>query len=213
MATLEQNEANLLDAEEMNWRLVAFPLLGVLAVVVLGFGYYYYQQAQRDEMEKTARAALVAAKTPEEMIKVAEQYPNADGATVALFSAADASFAKRDFEGAIAAYQRVVSGPASTPELRDSAQIGLGSVYEATNKADDAIKAYAIVGARGMASPFAPYAYFAASRIYEQRGDKENQRRMLTQAASLDPDSAFVKQAQMKLKEMQPPITLAVPAK
>jgi hypothetical protein len=54
------------------------------------------------------------------------------------------------------------------------------------------------------------------ARLYEQRGDKDNERQILTEAAGLDSDSAFVKQAQLKLKELttaaQPPLTVAPPA-
>jgi len=207
MATLDINEANLVDAEEINWRLIVWPVVAVLILVVGGFAFYYYQQNQREQTELAARTALLAAKTPEDMIKVADQFSNTDGATMALLSAADASFGKHDFASAISDYQRIISTAGTNPELRDAAQAGLGSAYEAASKPDDAIKAYIAVGDRGAASSYAPYAYFSAARIDEQRGDKEGQRQMLTKAASLDPESAFVKQAQMKLKEMQPPMT------
>ena len=67
-----------------------------------------------------------------------------------------------------------------------------------------------MVGDEGAKSPYAPFAYFTAARLYEERGDKDNMRKTLTEAASLDPDSIFVKQAQMKLKQItaaeQPPV-------
>jgi hypothetical protein len=54
------------------------------------------------------------------------------------------------------------------------------------------------------------------ARLYEERGDKDNEHKILTEAATLDSDSPFVKQAQLKLKEItaaaQPPITVPVPA-
>ena len=69
---------------------------------------------------------------------------------------------------------------------------------------------------RGAKSSYAPCAYFSAARLYEERGDKDNERKILTEAATLDPDSQFVKQAQLKLKEMtaaaQPPLTVQAPA-
>ena len=78
----------------------------------------------------SAREALVAAKTPDEMVKVADQFPQADQATLALLGAADASFAKRDFAGAIQAYQRVIQSSTSEPDLRDAAKVGLASAQE-----------------------------------------------------------------------------------
>jgi predicted negative regulator of RcsB-dependent stress response len=204
MATLASDDSNILDAETVNWRLVVYPILAALVIVVGGFAYYYYLQSQREILEGSARDAMVAAKTPEEYVKVADQFPHTTQATLALLSAADASFAKRDFAGAIQNYQRIIQDTTTDPELRDSAQLGLASALEANGKIDDAINTYLAVAQQGDKSPFAPYAYTAAARIYEGRGDKENERKILTAAASLDPDSKFVKQAQQQLKEMGP---------
>lgn len=216
MATLESDDSNILDAETVNWRLVVYPILAALIIVVGGFGYYYYLQNQREELEATARAALLQAKTPEELVKVADQYPHTDQATLALMGAADGSFAKRDYAAAIADYQRISQNLTTDPELRDSAQLGLASSLEASGKTDDAVSAYMEVARRGDKSPYAPYAYISAARLYEEKGDKDDERRILTEAASLDSASPFVKQAQFKLKEMaaaaQPPLNIAVPA-
>jgi predicted negative regulator of RcsB-dependent stress response len=204
MAILQSDEANILDAEEFNWRLIVYPVLAVLVILVGGFGYYYYLQSQREQLEANARTALVAAKTPEELVKVADQFPGADQGTLALLSAADASFGKRDYATAIQDYQRIIQAEATDPELRDAAQLGLASAQEASNKIDDAISAYLAVAQHGAKSPFAPYAYSAVARLYDDRGEKDKERDILTQAASLDPDSPFVKQAQFKLKQLSP---------
>ena len=214
MATLESDEANILDAETVNWRLVVYPILAALIVVVGGLGYYYYLQNQREQLEATARAAVVQARTSEELLKVADQFPGATQATLALLSAADGSFAKRDYAAAIKDYQRVIQTATANAELRDSAQLGLASSLEASGKTDDAINAYLEVARRGARSPSAPFAYSAAARLYDERGDRDNERKVLTEAASLDPDSSFVKQAQIKLKELAAaanPITVPVP--
>jgi len=216
MATLATDESNILDAETLNWRLIVYPILAALVIVVGGLGYYYYQQTQREQLEASARAALVEAKTPQDMLKVADQFPQTDQGTIALLSAANASFAQKDYASTIADYQRVLQATAIDSGLRDSAQIGLASAQEAGGKGDDAINSYLVVAREGVKSPYAPYAYNAAAQIYEQRGDKQNEQKILTEAASLDPDSPFVKQAQEKLKEFeaatQPPITAPVPA-
>jgi len=212
MATLESDESNIFDQETINWRLVVYPILLVVVVIVGGLVYYYYQQSQRDALEAAAREALVAAKTPEDFIKVADQFPGADQGTLALLGAADASFAKRDFAGAIHSYQRVLQNSAGDPELRDGAKIGLASAQEANGKVDDAINTYLEVAREGAKSPYAPYAYNSAALLYDQRGDKYNERKVLTEAVTLDPDSAFVKQAQAKLKELtSTPITVPLP--
>jgi predicted negative regulator of RcsB-dependent stress response len=205
MAILQTDEANIIDAENFNWRLVVYPLLAILIIGVLGLSYYLYQQNAREEMEASARAALIEAKTPADLAKVADQFPGSDQATLALLSAATDSFSKHDYATAIQDYQRVLQSASTSPSLIDSAQLGLASAQDASGKPDDAITAYQVVAQRGDKSPFAPYAYNAIANIYEQRGDKDNERKTLTEIASLDPDSSFVKQAQYKLKQLAPP--------
>jgi predicted negative regulator of RcsB-dependent stress response len=216
MATLESGDSNILDAETINWRLIIYPILAALVVAVGGLGYYYYLQNQREQLEASARDALVQTKTPEELVKVADQFPRTDQATLALLSAADSSFAKQDYTAAIHDYQRIVQTVTTDPDLRDSAQLGLASSFEANGKIDDAINTYMEVARRGAKSPYAPFSYNAVANLYEERGDKNNEREVLTEAATLDPDSVFVKQAQSKLKQLtaaaQPPQTNIVPA-
>jgi predicted negative regulator of RcsB-dependent stress response len=211
MATLESDESNIFDAETFNWQLVLLPVLGVLVVIAGVIGYFYHQQTVRTDLETNARAALVDAKTPEDMVKVADQFPGADQATLALLSAADASFAKRDFPTAITTYQRVIASSTADAELRDSAQLGLASAQEANGKDDDAIATYLLVAREGAGSAYSNYAYDSVAMLYDRKGDKANEQKILTEAAGLDPDSFFVKKAQEKLKELTvPPITVPV---
>ena len=160
--------------------MVVYPILAAAVIVVGGFGYYYYQLTQRENLETTAHAALFDAKTPAEWLKVADQYPTSDQATLALLSAAEYSFDKRDYTSAIADYQRVLQSTSTSASLRDPAQLGLASAQEASGKVDDAINSYLEVARRGAKSPFAPYAYSTVARLYEERKDKDNQRRILT---------------------------------
>jgi len=211
MATLESNEANILDAETINWRLIAYPVLAIVILVGGGLSYYYYQQVQRETVENQARAVLMDAKTPEAMIKVADQFPGTTHATLALLGAAQASFGKQDYAAATGDYQRIIGTVGTDAVLHDSAQIGLASALEASGKADDAVNAYLQVARSGDKTSYAPYAYTAAARIYEQKGDKDNERKILSEATSLDPDSQFVKQAQAQLKELNPPASMTVP--
>lgn len=204
MATLESDDSNIFDAETGNWRLVVYPVLLAVILVLGGVGYYYYQQAQREILEGKAREAVMAAKTPEELIKAADDFPGTTQATLALLSAASQSFEKKDYDAAIKDYQRIIGTVSTDAILRDSAQLGLGSSLEASGKSktEDVIAAFMVVAERGDTSPYAPYAYHAVATIYDQKGDKENERKILMQAASLGGDSPFVKEAQSKLKEL-----------
>lgn len=202
MATQAFGDSNLIDAETVNWRLIVYPVLAAIVLIMGGFIYYYYLQNQREQLEIQAREALVQATTPEAMVQVADQFPHTDQATLALLSAANASFAKKDFDAAIRDYQRIIGTADANAVLRDSAQMGVGSTLEASGKADDAIKAYLTVAQRGSATPYAPAAYNAIAQIYQQRGDKTNEQNTLVAEAALDPDSPFVQQAQFRLKAL-----------
>src|ERR1700677_4255717 len=201
MSTLQTDEPNILDAETINWRLIVYPILVALIIFAGGASYYYYQQTQRDQSEATARAALVLAKTPADMAKVADQYPGTDQAVLGLLAAGNDSYTKRDFASAITYFQRVLGIADVNADLHTSAQLGLASSLEATGKTDDAITAYLAVAQLGDKSPFAPYAYTTVAAIYHQRGDKAKEQQTLTDESSLDPDSEFVKQAQLQLKQ------------
>jgi predicted negative regulator of RcsB-dependent stress response len=202
MATLGSDDSNILDAETTNWRLVIYPVVAAIILILGGFGYYYYLQSQQELRESQAREAIVQAKTPEELVKVADQFSGTHQATVALLSAANDSFNKKDYAAATKDYQRVISTVETDPDLRDSAQLGLASTLEASGKMDDAINAYLTLARRGKESAYAPFAYNAVVQIYEQRGDKENERTILLQIAGLGIDSPFVKQAEAKLKAL-----------
>ena len=209
MATLESDDANIVEATAVNWRLVVYPLVATIVLVLGGFGYYYCLQNQRDLREAQAHDAAFQAKTPEAFIQIADQFPDTNQGVLALLSAANLSFDKKDYASALKNYQRVISHPEANALQRDAAQLGVASTFEATDKADDAINAYLTVAHRGKDTPYSPYAYAAITKIYEQRGDKENQRKILLQLTSLNVDSPFVKEAQQSLKELSPEPALA----
>jgi len=202
MATLESGDRNIVDADAINWRLVVYPLLLVVVVLVGGFGAYYYHLNERETEETQARDALAQAKSPAEMAKVADQYPQTTQAAVALISAADASYTARDYAGAMKDYQRVASAKETPVELRDSAQIGLASSQVAAGKPDDAIHTYLEVAQKGVRSAFAPAAYYGVAQIYADRKDSANEKTILQRAVQLGGDSPFVKEAAAQLKAL-----------
>ena len=169
MAILQTQDANILDADSVNWRIVVYPVLAVIILILGGLGYYYYHQSERDDQELQARQAILQAKTPEALTQVADRFPGTNQASFALLAAADLSISKRDFAGAAKTYSRVANSTDADPLLRDSAGVGLAATLDMQNKLDDAASAYLTVARRGKKSPYAPYAYVAAARIYEQK--------------------------------------------
>jgi predicted negative regulator of RcsB-dependent stress response len=203
MAILESDERNIVEADAINWRMIVYPLLAVAVVVIGGFGIYYYQLDQREQAETQARTALAAAKTPEEMVKVADDFPHTTQAALALLTAADTQFTAKDYTEALKDYQRVTDLAETPAELRDSAQLGLGSVQQADGNSDEAIRSYLEVAHKGDQSPFAPAAYYQTARIYDDRKDKASEMRILQDAVRLGGDSIFVKQAASMLKSLE----------
>jgi len=213
MASLESDERNIIEGEEFNWRVVAYPIILVLVVALVALAVYHYQLQQRELNEEKAETALAAAKTPAEIVKAADENPGTVQADVGLMRAADLSFAAKDYDTAQKDYQRVIDSPKAPDELRDSARLGLASAQEAAGKGDDAIHTYMSVAEKGNASPFAPVAYHQVAAIYASRQDKAHEQQVLQQALRLGGDSPFVKDAAERLKTLSPDTTTnAAPA-
>jgi predicted negative regulator of RcsB-dependent stress response len=211
MATFNSDDANIIEGDSLNWRLVVYPMVAAIFLVLGGLIYYFYLQNQREELEATARNALLQAQTPEALAAVADKFPTTAQATLALLNAAGGSFDKKDYAAAGHDYQLIIDNPDAGALLRESAQMGLASTLESSGRADDAIKAYLTVARRGSNSPFAPAAYHAVASIYRQRGDKNNEQEVLIEEAALDPDSNFVKEAHERIEEINASPVVAAP--
>jgi predicted negative regulator of RcsB-dependent stress response len=204
MAGTEFDERNIMEGDPVNWRMIVYPILAGLVVLVAGFGIYYYQLNQREQAEEQAATALGDAKTPEDMAKVADQYPGTVQSGVALMRAAALLFDQGSFDVALKDYQSVVGMEKAPPELRDSAQLGIAATQEAAKQPDAAVESYLAVARKGNRSPFAPVAYHQAAQIYADRKDTANETQVFQQAVQLGGDSPFVKAAADQLKALAP---------
>ena len=200
MATLESGDTNILEGDAINWRLIVYPLVAVLVLIVGGFSLYYYQQNQLEIQEGQARAAVVEANTPQALVAVADQFPKTTQATLALLQAGNQAVAKKDWATAQSAFQRAKDNTKSPSELNDAAQIGLAATLEGTGKLEEAIQGYLALAHEGKASAYTPFAYVAAAKLYGKKGDKPAERSTRIELAGLGGDSDFVRQAQAELK-------------
>ena len=205
MASLESDERNIIDGQELNWRVVAYPIIAVIIAVLVGLGIYHYQLDQQEQAEEKVSTALDAAKTPADIVKAADAYPDTVQASVGLMRAAALSSADKDYDSAQKDYQRVIDAKQAPDELRDSAQLGLAIGFLHGGEADDAIHSYMEVAQKGNRSPFAPVAYHQVAAIYASRQDKANEEKTLQLALRLGGDSPFVKEAADRLKILAPP--------
>ena len=204
MAGTEFDERNIIEGDPVNWRMIVYPLLAGLVVLLGGLGIYYYQLNQREQAEEQAAAALGAAKTADDMAKVADQYPHTVQAGVALMRAADLFYNQDQFDAALKDYQRVTGLKEAPPELRDSAQLGIAATQAAVGQGDAAIQSYLTVAHKGSRSPFSPAAFHQAAQIFADRQDKTSEAQVLQQAVQLGGDSPFVKDAADQLKALAP---------
>jgi predicted negative regulator of RcsB-dependent stress response len=203
-------DANIIEREALSWRLVAYPVIGIALVALVAFGIYSYHENALLEAEAQAQIAMSAAKTPEALNQVADQFPKTTQATLALLDAGNLSFTAKDYDAAAKSYQRIINSSDSDPQLADSARLGLASTDEAAGKPDDALTQYLTVAHRGTASPYAPFAYSAAAMIYHARNDRDHERETLTELAGLGGDSPFVHQAEMQLRAFDSAATAPV---
>jgi predicted negative regulator of RcsB-dependent stress response len=203
MASLESPDSNILDADAVNWRLVVYPILGVLILLVGGCGIYFYLQNARAQHEADARQAYLAAKTPDALLQMADQFPGTTHAAMALISAGNTAYDQKDYATAQKDYQRVVDISGIDVSMRDSARLGLASALEAAGNSDSqAVDAYLAVGQRGKDSPFSSYAYLAAAHICARQHNTDKEKQYLVAAAGIDTQSAFSQQAQRLLQSL-----------
>ena len=202
MATLQSDEANILDAETINWRLIVYPILAALIVVVGGFGYYYYQQVQRDI------SGGHRARGPAE-----GHHPGRageGGRSISQDRPGDAGVAERGGRflcqtGLRRSHPELSAGPRHAPARtrccatrRNSGWLPLSKPAARWTRRSTPISRWPIAATR---LPTRPSATMPWPGSTTQRGDKDNERKILNEEASLDSDSQFVKEAQFKLKE------------
>jgi hypothetical protein len=203
MATLESPDSNVLDAQAVNWQFVVYPIVGVLVLVFGGCGIYFYLQTARAEHESQAREALIAAKTPEALVQVADRFPGTSHAAMALIAAGNLSYDQKDYTSAENDFQRVANIADLDDSVRDSARLGYAATLQAAGAPDDqAVDAYLAVANRGKSSPFASYACLAAAHLYEREHNLDKERQLLLQATGIDTESPFGQQAQKLLQSL-----------
>jgi hypothetical protein len=203
MATLESPDSNILEADAVNWRLVVYPIVGVLILIFGGCGIYFYLQGARAQHEADARQAFIDAKTPAALTQVADQFPGTTHAAMALIAAGNLSYEQKDYATAQKDFQRVADNTGFDDTVRDSARLGYAAALEAAGTSDSqALDAYLAVAQRGKSSPFASYAYVAAAQLCRRQHDIDKERQLLIQATGIDTDSPFGQQAQKLLQAL-----------
>ena len=185
-------------------------ILGVILVLVVliaagGFGYWRNQQqdaagAAMGEALNTYTAPIRAADAPvdatqltfastaerdkkaeEQFQAIADKYPHTDPGKNALYMSAAAALDAGQYSDAEAKFKRVADS--ANKDLSSLAKMGLASVYEATNRSQDAINIYNQLMTKPTTSVSRERAQLALAELYEKK-DPAQARKIYDQLAA-----------------------------
>jgi predicted negative regulator of RcsB-dependent stress response len=196
----------LAQAQAHRQQLVAAAIVVILIVVLAG-GYFFWRSTQNDKAStgmgeamnvysaplRTANAAVgpgqltfdsaqQRSKEAEKKFEdVAQRYPHTDAGKDAAYMAAVTALEAGDYPAAESKFKAVAD--AGKKELSSLAKMGLASVYEATNRSNDAIKIYNELTSKPTDSVSRERAQFALATLYESK-DPAQAKKIYDQLAS-----------------------------
>lgn len=202
-------------------------LLGIVVLVlVLGGGAYGYWRSYRDDQASAAMGqAMNTYATPirapgalpdpsnpsyastaerdkeagKQFQAVADKFPHTDSGKNALYMAAAAALDGGEYGDAEAKFKKVAD--IGNRDLASLAKLGLASVYEATNRDQDAINIYNELIKKPTQSVSPQSAQFALAGLYERK-DPAQAKRIYDQLA-LDKSPAVAQLAKQKQGKQQ----------
>ncbi len=155
-----------------------------IALMMVG-GYYSYTHLSASRKEASSEA-LFAATTAEELAEAAEKYGSSAAGSSLQMRLASALYNKGDFEGALAAYEKLAANP---PEgFADVPVIGKAQCLEALKKFDEALAIYKSFAESKPKSFLATTARLGEARCLAAK--KENSQALLILADLEDAPSA-----------------------
>jgi predicted negative regulator of RcsB-dependent stress response len=202
----EVTRGALAQAQAHRQQLVAAAIVVILIVVLAG-GYFFWRSTQNDKAStgmgeamnvysaplRTANAAVEPgqltfdsaqqrSKEAEKKFEdVAQRYPHTDAGKDAAYMAAVTALEAGDYPAAESKFKAVAD--AGKKELSSLAKMGLASVYEATNRSNDAIKIYNELTSKPTDSVSRERAQFALATLYESK-DPAQAKKIYDQLAS-----------------------------
>jgi tetratricopeptide (TPR) repeat protein len=165
---------------ELNRKAVIWAFVGILALVVAGYVYFWSRQvaevraneallalrprAAVDEKEKAAEAA--------DFLRFAEQHASTDAAERALMLAAGELYREGRYAEAQAAFRKALERNRRGP-LAPTAALGVAASLDAQDQVDAAFPAYQAVVADFPDTPASARARFALALLHETRNQPE----------------------------------------
>jgi predicted negative regulator of RcsB-dependent stress response len=188
----EVTRGALAQAQAHRQQLVAAAIVVILVVVLAG-GYFFWRTAQNDKAstgmgeamtvysaplhtasapvepgQPTFDSAQQRAKEAEKKFQdVAQRYPHTDAGKDAAYMAAVTALEAGEYSAAESSFKAVADS--GKKELSSLAKMGLASVYEATNRSDDAVKIYNDLSNKPTDSVSRERAQLALASLYETK--------------------------------------------
>jgi len=150
----------------------------VLLVVIVAVAFYMWNKTDSEKKASNALLALpsgqfrTAPATPDDLLKVSNEYSNTKAAERAAILAAGALFSKGQYAEAKAQFEKFLSDHPSS-DLKGQAAYGLATSLEAQGNADAAIAKYREVSTEFKDQNVAFQSKLAMARIYEAQNKPE----------------------------------------
>ena len=203
---------------------VTVALIFVLVVVIAGGGFGYWRNQQNDlasaamgQAMNTYAAPILAPGAPSDPTQlsftsaaerdkqaeqqfqaIADKYPHTDSGRNALYMAAAVSLDAGQYSDAESKFKKV--SESGNKDLAALAKLGLASVYEATNRTQDAINAYNDLMKKPTESVSREQAQLSLAELYEKKDPAQAKRIYDQLAAAKSPAVAQIaKQRQATL--------------
>jgi TolA-binding protein len=170
----------------------------LLILAAAGFATWQFQEAKTLEQ---ANASFAAARTPEALQRVAQDFEGTTPALLAAIKLADMYFQESQWDKAGDLYRITAEKYPSSP-LKPSALIGQAAVLEAKGKVPEAIAQYQSVAKSYPNSFQAPQALFAAGRLLESSGKLKESRQTFDELLMSHSDSAWREEATVRIQKI-----------
>jgi predicted negative regulator of RcsB-dependent stress response len=176
---------------EANKKRLMLAAVAVLAAIVALIVYSYF----RDRREAQASESLLAlralpsastgakAASPQEFLRVADDYASTSAGERALLLAAGNLFTDGNYAEAQAQFEKFKTSFGSSP-LVSIAALGVASSLDAQDKVDAALAAYQDVAINYPDDPVAAHAKLAMASIYETKKQPEQELKVLDELSS-----------------------------
>jgi len=186
---------------------------GAVAMIVILLGAFFWYQSSGDA-EKNASVELAKATRVYEsadiqnaiplLSNLVKNYGRTTSGKLGRFYLANAFYQNKDYDNAMANYEKLVSGLSGDEHFLAAAQGGVAACLEQKGQQAAAAAAYEKAAERYDESILAPQFLFKAGRCYALAGQKAKAKAMYESVVTKYPKAPEKEEAQMQLAMLEP---------